>query len=109
MRGEHMRVKLGLGILIVLMAALPAACGGPSMEGTTWKGDGLVTGNVTFTFMTESECQVGIRSVGATGTYTVDGDQVSVDVLEQKLDFTVDGDTMTGSISGASLTLIRQE
>lgn len=105
-----MRIKLGLGILTILTAALLlVACGGPSLEGTTWQGDGLVTGNVTITFMTDTECQVGIRSVGATGTYSVDGDQVSIDVLKQTFVLTVDGDTMSGRIYGASLTLTKQE
>lgn len=105
-----MRFKLGWGILTILAAALLlAACGGPSLEGTTWQGDGLVTGNVTLTFMTDSDCQIGVRSVGATGTYSVDGDQVSVDVLKQNLEFTVDGDTMTGRIYGAALKLTKQE
>jgi hypothetical protein len=106
-----MRVKLHVGILIVLAAMLLlAACGGPSLKGSTWTGDGLVAGNVTLTFMTDSECQLGIRSVGTTGTYTVADDQVSVSLQGQSYTFTIkDDDTMTGYVYGMALTLVRQK
>ncbi|GEM_PF-4838813 len=105
-----MRAMLRLGILFIVAAAvLVVGCGGPSLKGSTWQGDGLLTGNVTLTFVTDTECQLGIRSVGATGTYSVAGDQVSVHVLKQNYAFTLDGDTMTGRMYAMTLTLTKQK
>jgi hypothetical protein len=105
-----MRLKLGSVTLAILVGALLlTACGGHSLKGSTWKGNGLLTGNVTLTFVNDTECQMGVGSVGATGTYSVDNDNVSVSVLKKVYTFAIDGDTMTGHLYGMTLTLDRQK
>ena len=106
-----MRLKRGPGILIIviIVATLTLVACGHSLKGTTWRGNGLLTGNVTLTFTTESDCQIGIGAVGATGTYSVAGDQVTVNVMKKTYVFTESGDSMTGRIYGMSLTLNKQK
>lgn len=104
-----MRLKLGLMILTILVAAVLLSACGHSLKGSTWRGDGLVTGNVTLTFVNDTECQLGVGAVGATGTYSVSNDQVSVAVLKKVYTFTIDGDTMTGRLYGMTLKLDKQK
>lgn len=105
-----MRLKFGSLILAILACALLlTACGGHSLKGSTWKGGGLLTGNVSLTFVNDTKCQLGVGSVGATGTYSVDKDNVSVSVLRKVYTFAIDGDTMTGHLYGMTLTLDRQK
>ena len=94
---------------MVLAASLLLTGCGHSLKGTTWSGTGLVTGNVSLTFVTDTECQLGIRSVGTTGTYSVKDDLVTVNVLKNSYEFTMNGDTMTGHAYGMSLTLTKQK
>lgn len=104
-----MRLRLGVLIVIVVVATLSlAACGGHSLQGTTWRGNGLVTGNVKLTFVNDTDCQFGIGAVGATGTYSVAGDQVTVRVLQRTYVFTIADDSMTGHSYGMALTLSKE-
>jgi hypothetical protein len=109
--GDGMRLKPVPEILIIVLivATLTLVACGHSLKGTTWRGDGLLTGNVALTFTTDTECQLGIGKVGATGTYSVADDQVTVNVMNKTYVFTESNDSMTGHIYGMSLTLNKQE
>jgi hypothetical protein len=109
-----MRTKVRVWAVVALAAAVLgvtlslAACGGHSLKGTTWKGD-LIGKEVTLTFVTGDQCQMGVGSTGVLGTYLVSKDVVSVRVLKGTFDFTIDGDTMTGRAYGVGLTLTKQK
>lgn len=89
--------------LVLITAALLslAACGSKDALAGTWSADLGDDGVITWTFNGKGKCTMENAYMKQNGTYTIDGDQLTVK-LESWGD---DASTYTFSVDGSSLTL----
>jgi predicted small secreted protein len=95
---------IALGVVLVVLLALKlvlAGCdtgtgGGSDLDGTTWVGSGGFLNGATLTFNYPNYAIVSTE-LNETGTYTVSGTTVTLTETG--------GDTLTGIISGNTLTV----
>lgn len=90
-------------VSILLLAALVlalAACGSKDALSGTWTGDLGADGTVTWTFDGKGGVKFDNGFAKQTGTYTISGDQVTI-----QLELWDAPQTFTFSVSGSSLTM----
>ena len=88
-------------VLALLMVLSLAACGSKDALAGTWSADLGDDGVITWTFNGKGKCTMENAYMKQNGTYTIDGDQLTVK-LESWGD---DASTYTFSVDGSSLTL----
>lgn len=94
------RKKLTAALLLLSLLLALAACGGSKdAVAGTWTGDLGLDGVVTWTFYGKGGCTMENEFLKQKGTYTLDGDQMSVKLEnwdeEVVYTFHVDGGTLT--------------
>jgi hypothetical protein len=89
-----------LVLIIILATALVtlSACGSSSLEGTTWKGDTPISDfDMTLSFSSATQCKIGVLGPGgASATYVVQDDEITVNTPDNTYVFVRSGGTMTG-------------
>ena len=95
-----MRKYVALLLSVVTLLTL-AACGSKDALAGTWSADLGDDGVITWTFNGKGKCTMENAYMKQDGTYTIDGDQLTVK-LESWGD---DASTYTFSVDGSSLTL----
>ena len=88
--------------LVLITAALLslAACGSKDALAGTWSAELGEDGVITWMFNGKGKCTMENAYMKQNGTYTIDGDQLTV-----KLESWSDASTYTFSVDGSSLTL----
>ena len=94
-----MKKIVALLLLVSLLLAL-AACGSKDALAGTWTGDLGLDGTVTWTFDGKGEVKFENEFSKQDGTYTIDGDQVTI-----RLELWDEPQTFTFSVDGGSLTM----
>ena len=92
--------KIIVLLLAVAMVLAFAACGSKDALAGTWTGDLGLDGTVTWTFDGSGKVKFENEFAKQNGTYTIDGDQVTI-----KLELWDEAQTFTFSVSGSSLTM----
>lgn len=95
-----------LAVCVIVLAVTIVACGSASLEGTSWQGVVALT-EVTVTF---DDGDSYSSSHFGSGTYSTDGDQVSLQPSgggDTRV-FLVDGSMMQGTVDGWPTTLTKQ-
>ena len=92
--------KLVAMLLAVVMIFALAACGSKDALAGTWTGDLGLDGTVTWTFDGSGKVKFENEFAKQSGTYTIEGDQVTI-----KLELWDEAQTFTFSVSGSSLTM----
>ena len=89
--------------LVLITAALLslAACGSKDALAGTWSADLGDDGVITWTFNGKGKCTMENAYMKQNGTYTIDGDQLTVKLKS----WGDDASTYTFSVDGSSLTL----
>lgn len=87
-------------LLIAVMMLSLAACGSKDALAGTWTGDLGADGTVTWTFDGSGKVKFDNTFSKQNGTYTIDGNQVTI-----KLELWDDAQTFTFSVEGGSLTM----
>ena len=105
-----MRTRAWTIVAVILLGLMVgAACGEQSLKGTTWKGGNIMDSNITLTFNSGGQCDLHTSFMGSpSGTYKVSGNQVSVRFNNSTYVFDMNGDSMTGTLFGAGVSLARQ-
>jgi len=99
-------------LVSAFLAALFASCGG--VEGTYSHVEDVDGEEVSMSIALEPDGKAVWSmggegaSTGATGTYKVDGDRVTVTIHGDSTVFTLDGETLKGEILGESFELERE-
>lgn len=115
-----------LAMTLVAVLSL-AACGGSDastdLTGTTWalsSGsqdgvtmdketlEGLFGGEMTYTFAEDGKVTLALAGVEVEGTWTQDGDTVSVDMQGDTGTMTIDGDKLTMEESGVTVEFTKK-
>lgn len=95
---EKLRRILALVLAAAALTAL-VACGAKDALAGTWKGDLGADGTITWTFDGKGKCTLQNTFLKQNGTYTIEGDQVTVQLEtwsdSQTYTFSVDGDNLT--------------
>ena len=92
--------KIIVLLLAVAMVLAFAACGSKDALAGTWTGDLGLDGTVTWTFDGSGKVKFENEFAKQSGTYTIEGDQVTI-----KLELWDEAQTFTFSVSGSSLTM----
>lgn len=92
--------KLVSLLLIASLLLVLAACGSKDALAGTWTGDLGLDGIVTWTFDGSGEVKFDNGFTKQDGTYTIDGDQVTI-----QLELWDAAQTFTFSVTGSSLTM----
>lgn len=92
--------KLVSLLLIASLLLVLAACGSKDALAKTWTGDLGLDGIVTWTFDGSGKVKFDNGFTKQDGTYTIDGDQVTI-----QLELWDDAQTFTYSVDGNSLTM----
>ncbi len=87
-------------LLIVSMFLVLAACGSKDALAGTWTGDLGADGTITWTFDGNGKVKFENEFSKQDGTYTIDGDQVTI-----QLELWDEAQTFTFSVDGSSLTM----
>ena len=94
-------MKKYLAMLLIAAALLTlAACGSKDALAGTWSAELGADGVITWSFDGKGECTMENAYMKQSGTYTIDGDQLTV-----KLETWSDPSTYTFSVDGSSLTM----
>ena len=90
-----------VALLLILAALLTlAACGSKDALAGTWSADLGDDGVITWTFNGKGKCTMENAYMKQNGTYTIDGDQLTV-----TLEAWSEPSTYTFSVDGSSLTM----
>ncbi len=87
-------------ILVIVIAFGLAACGSKDALAGTWSTELGADGVITWTFNGSGKCTMQNAYVKQNGTYTIDGDQLTV-----TLEMWSEPSTYTFSVDGDSLTM----
>ena len=87
-------------VLALLMALTLAACGSKDALAGTWSADLGDDGVITWTFNGKGKCTMENAYMKQNGTYTIDGDQLTV-----TLEAWSEPSTYTFSVDSSSLTM----
>ena len=87
-------------ILILTMLLSLAACGSKDALAGTWSAELGADGVITWTFNGKGKCTMENAYMKQDGTYTIDGDQLTV-----KLEAWSESSTYTFSVDDSSLTM----
>lgn len=94
-------MKKYVGLLLIVAALLTlASCGSKDALAGTWSAELGEDGVITWSFDGKGECTMENAYMKQSGTYTIDGDQLTV-----KLETWSDPSTYTFSVDGSSLTM----
>ena len=94
-----MRKYAALFLIMVTLLTL-AACGSKDALAGTWSAELGADGVITWTFNRKGKCTMENAYMEQDGTYTIDGDQLTV-----KLEAWSEPSTYTFSVDGDSLTM----
>ena len=94
-----MRKYVALLLIVVTLLTL-AACGSKDALAGTWSADLGDDGVITWTFNGKGKCTMENAYMKQNGTYTIDGDQLTV-----TLEAWSEPSTYTFSVDGSSLTM----
>ena len=90
---------IALALIIVMLFSL-SACGSKDALAGTWSADLGDDGVITWTFNGKGKCTMENAYMKQDGTYTIDGDQLTV-----TLETWSEPSTYTFSVDGSSLTM----
>ena len=94
-------MKKFISLLLLAAAILTlAACGSKDQLAGTWSAEFEYDGEITWTFDGRGKCTMENFFTKQNGTYTIEGDQLTV-----KLELWDDASTYTFSVDGSSLTM----
>ena len=96
---KYFRSFIGFGLLSMMLCTL-AACGSKDALAGTWSADLGDDGVITWTFNGKGKCTMENAYMKQNGTYTIDGDQLTV-----TLEAWGEPSTYTFSVDGSSLTM----
>ena len=96
-----MKMKRLLALLLIAATLLTfAACGSKDALAGTWSAELGADGVITWTFNGKGKCTMENAYMKQDGTYTIDGDQLTV-----KLEAWSESSTYTFSVADSSLTM----
>ena len=94
-------MKNYVALLLIAVALLTlAACGSKDALAGTWSAEFEYDGTITWTFDGKGKCTMENAYMKQKGTYTIDGDQLTV-----TLEAWSEPSTYTFSVDGSSLTM----
>lgn len=98
-------------VSLVSLVLLATGCGN-ELTGTIWEAS-MLGNDITLTFDDDETCTVewgvaGMPTEKRSGSYAVEGDQITIGEGDEMMVLTRSGDTMTGSAQGVTLTFERQ-
>ncbi len=126
-----MKKTMALSIAVLLACLMLAGCGGDKaagadakggVAGTTWVLDSIevagqkvsgadmttIVGEITYQFKDGGELTATVAGVEGTGTYSENGNKISIDDGTQSVEATIDGDTMTFDIEGMKMVFVKK-
>ena len=96
-----MKMKRLLALILIAATLLTfAACGSKDVLAGTWSAELGADGVITWTFNGKGKCTMENAYMKQDGTYTIDGDQLTV-----KLEAWSESSTYTFSVDDSSLTM----
>ncbi|MBE5780713.1 MAG: hypothetical protein E7328_02685 [Clostridiales bacterium] len=119
---KQLKTIFAVALCAMMLLALVACGGGDSIVGTTWKltsaeSNGVILdadmiamslGEMVFKFEANGKVAVTLSGKAEEGTYTVNGDTVSIDDGYSTVDATISGNTMTYELNGAKMIFTKQ-